>query len=77
MGIFYLIIGIKVAPEQTNITIMTICVVGIIFCLLFSIVGFIQEDYWAVLNLLIAGTTCGIMGWKQFNWNKNSLPVAV
>jgi Na+-translocating ferredoxin:NAD+ oxidoreductase RnfD subunit len=77
MGAFFLIIGMKVAPNENNTTIMTICAVGIFFCLLFSIIGFNQEDYWAVLNLLIAGATCGIIGWKQINWNKNSPPLAV
>lgn len=68
MGLFYTISAFKVAPSQSNRSMIVLITVGIIFCLIFSIVGFFQEDWWGVLNLVLAGITCGIIGWTQYNW---------
>lgn len=73
MGAFYIISAFKVAPSQSNRSMIVLMAVGIIFCLIFSIVGFFQEDWWAVLNLVLAGITCGLIGWKQYNWQTKTV----
>lgn len=68
MGVLYIISAFKVAPSQSKRSIIALIYTGIIICFIFSVVSFIQEDWWAFLNLVLAGITCGIIGSKQYRW---------